>query len=155
MKAGIIINSLNYYQQPLYLFKSLNELAIKRPDIDAYVFRENPGIFPTSTSFAIMSVKEAWSFDGPIISTDLQSTTKLINCPCPTKKYFYVWDLEWIYNKDSQFKDFYDIYQHNDINLIARSKSHYDVIKNAWKEPVGIMENFEHERLIEFLVDGR
>lgn len=149
--VGIIINSFFNHQLPEKLFSSLNKLADSNPEIDPIVFRQNTSIFPSFPRFAIMNLRECWGFKAPVISTDMSTTEYLLSFPGPTKKLFYVWNLEWIFQSNLQIETVEKIYLADDINLIARNQIHYNILKNNFKEPIGILEDFNHEQLLQFI----
>ena len=90
--------------------------------------------------FCMLLEKECWGYDGITIATDLETAETLINCPCPIKKFFYVWNLEWLYNTH-HYRVLQNIYQ-SDLELIARNKDHAKLLKQYWKEPSYTMDNF-------------
>ena len=84
------------------------------------------------------------------MATNINTPQMLVKMPRPTKKYFYVWDLDWVYLYQSPpYNVLQSVYQNDDIELIARSERHYDVIARMWKPPQCIMESFDHEKLME------
>lgn len=151
VKAGILIDTISF-QKGYFLIKNLNKLCLDTPKLDIIVFRTNYSILPTAPHFAIMQEKEAWDFDGKIIAADFISAKKLINCPGPIKKYFYIYDLEWLNMVDFNYTDMVNIYQNDRLDLIARSESHAKIISNNWKNPVQIMADWQYNVLKELLL---
>ena len=151
MKVGIMVDSLGMSQQSYSIIRELNKINSIDDYVDIIVFYHKYDQTPMSPHFAMMQEQEVWGFDGTVISTSLLSTEKLIRCPCPKKKLFYVWDLEWVYNPYLRYQYSKEIYQSEEIELIARSKSHANIIEACWKKPVAILEDFNHEQLISIL----
>ena len=146
-RGGIIVDSLGMSQLSYELTSSLNKLITLDEYWDIIVFYRNYDKYMISPLFGMMQETEAWGFDAPIISTDLTTTKILLNALRPTKKFFYIWNLEWK-NGLYDIEELYNVYCHKDINLIARNQSHFDLIKECWKEPVAIIEDFNHEQII-------
>ena len=144
-KLGILIESLHACQQSISLIINCNKLSNDK-NIDVIGFYEIYGQFPAAPHFSVMQNRNIWEFDGPIIATDIDSAYTLINCPRISKKYLYIWNLEWIFHP-ANFYYYNDIYNHKDIELIARSKYHEKIIRKIWKKPKFIMENFDNEIL--------
>jgi len=148
MKAGIMVDALSMSQQSFNIIKELNKLSKIDRYIDVILFYHRYDRYPVTPYFAMLQEQEVWGFDGPIIATNILSVERLIKCPSPKDKYFYIWDLEWIYNPYFKYKYLRSIYQNESIKLIARSESHLNIIEKCWKKPVGILEDFNHEQLI-------
>ena len=106
------------------------------------------------TNFAVMDTTEIWGFNGVLISTCVSTTAEIIKSVNPSKKYFYVWDLEWYRSHLAGFqqrRDYISTVQafiHPSVNLIARSQSHALAIKNYCNRDVcGIVEDFNIEQI--------
>lgn len=151
MKLGVAASSIFRFQLTNSIFNSLNQLSAEDINFDCYLFREQMSPFPMPPNFAIMSLVDMWGFDGTVIATDIPTVDRLISCPCPKKKLFYVWNLEWIFQSNPRISNLEKYYLNDDIKLIARSQSHFDVISSVWKTPIGILEDFNYEQLRQFI----
>lgn len=146
-RGGIIVDSLGMSQMSYELTRSLNKIPSLKQYWDIIVFYRSYDKYLLPPLFGMMQEIEAWGFDGPVMSTSLITTKTLLNALRPRKKYFYVWNLEW--KIDSyDIEELHSIYCNPDIELIARNKYHFDLIKETWKEPAGIIEDFNHEQII-------
>lgn len=123
-----------------------NKFIEDNRDVNITIFYEDYDKIPIKPEFSIMQNRYAWGFDGTLISTDLHTTETLQHLVGPKKKYFYLWNLEWLYS-DNMFNSYSLLYQDDDIDLIVRSQLHYDIVKNQWKEPCIIMEDFDNDIL--------
>ena len=93
-----------------------------------------------------MSLNEIWNFNGVLVSTNINTTLALKKCFAPSKKIFYVWDLEWTRPHGHDF--LYNIKAFKNINLIARSDEQAEAIKNYCNIDVsGIVEDFNLQEL--------
>lgn len=151
-RAGILVECINLSQLGICLTTALNEIEQKNI-LDVIVFNYRWERLPLVARFCMMQPFEAWGFDAPIMATNLKTAMLLLKCPLPTKKFFYVWDLEWLYQKSEQYKFYQSIYQNPDLELIARSESHANLITKCWKKPLFIMENFDHAKLTELFTN--
>ena len=70
-----------------------------------------------------------------------------------TKKFFYIWDLEWTRGRTrTDFTKNLSSYRNENINLIARSKDHALAIQNYCNRKVPyIMEDFDINTLREII----
>lgn len=143
IKSGILVNKLDMSQLGYSMTVSVNELLNENNDLDVLVFYETWGKAPTQTQFCMMMERECWGLQGNLISTDIRTTERMIRCPGPRKKYFYVWNLEWVFMDGLSFEYLSSVYCHPSIELIARSQSHAKILTETWKKPAYVMENFD------------
>ena len=151
MKAGILVNRIDGSQLGFNITSCINHISENMINVDIIVFTKEPSIPPTTPLFAIMPDTEIWGFNSPVISTDLETTSSLINMVGPTKKYFYVWDLEWMRLESFMHKELSKIYNHEDIELISRSKRHQLITGECWRYPSHIMNDFSHKDLMRII----
>lgn len=150
MRAGIVVDSLGVSQMSTQLTSQLNRADELETFWDVILFYHEYDRIISPPLFAMMQSEELWGFDAPVIATSIHTADRLIKSPRPTKKLFYVWDLEWMY-RSHDIDDISAIYCHPELSLIARSQSHYDILKQSWREPVGIIEDFKYEDIINTL----
>ncbi len=125
MKFAYLVNNLLPSQLNFLLIKTLNQEVIK-----------NRFIAPT------MHISNAYAYNGTIMATTLSTAEKLIIFPSPAKKYFLVWDLEWLRIKQRNFRFLSSIYSNPDLILVARSEDHKQVIENCWNVKTLLFSNF-------------
>ena len=147
-----MVDSLGMSQMSYSLTLEINKMGSLNRYVDTIVFYNKYDRIINPPHFAMLQEQQAWGFDGPVISTDLATTKRLINCPRPKKKYFYIWTLEWLYGQN-QYDLLSYIYLHPEIELVARNKHHHRIIEKCWKKPVTIIEEFNHEEIIKMVED--
>lgn len=151
MQLNFLVNDMSASQLSFYLIKEINRLTeqLETSHIDCIVFYENMAQLPIAPNFAIMQIAEAWAQSEPVVATSLSTAAKLIDFPATHQKFFYVWDLEWLRGQRKVYNWYEPIYTNKKLSLIARSKEHADLIRNAYNRDVcGIVENFKIEDLI-------
>ena len=151
IKACIMLKKLDISQMGFYLCRSVNQILADTYNIDISIYYQNWGKPPIPPRFTMLMEREVFGLQGTVISTDIRTTQHLIRCPGPTKKFFYVWNLEWLAAQTINYMSLYDIYCNDKIELIARSKSHFDLLSKIWKEPKYIMEDFDKNTLLEII----
>jgi hypothetical protein len=93
-----------------------------------------------------MQMAEAWGFDGVLLATTLSTAEKILRCPSAKKRFFYVWDLEWLRPSRKEYRAFQAIYGDPRMELIARCPDHAAAIEAAWnRRPVVVADNFGPE----------
>ena len=154
MNFGVLLNNIGANQLAYRVIQGLNELGNQRPDVDPIVYYENMQRSCLPTNFAVMQIAEAWGQHGTMMSTSLSTAHKLIGFPSE-RKIFYVWDLEWLRgHKERHYKLSADIYTHPDLELMARSQDHKNVIENAFnKEVKHIVPDFDIAKLLQALAN--
>lgn len=147
MNLGFIVEKLGTSQLSFCLVRNANKI-LENPNNNVTGFKLDYDFFIEYPKFSILEAVNAWTFRGILVSTNIRTTAILNSCILASKKYFYVWDLEWIYKKDIVYSELVKIYQNPTIELIARTDSHAKIIEKCWKKPKIIMENFNYEQLL-------
>ena len=151
MKAGILVNKIDGSQLGFSITNCINHISENMVNVDIVVFTQEPSAPPLTPLFAVMPETEVWGFDAPVISTSLETASTLINATGPSKKYFYVWDLEWMRLDRYMHKELSKIYNNKKIELIARSKRHQLITGQCWRYPSHIMNDFNHKDLMRII----
>ncbi len=147
---GIMVTSINISQSSYFMIYQLNQLLSERFDICPIIFYQEYGLFPLRPQFSMLQDIEAWSFDGPLISTNITTSQTMLNCPRTSKRFFYIWDLEWLYTNQT-FSFLSNIYQNPNLQLIAKNKKEAEIITQCWKRPVSIIEDFNYQQIVGLL----
>ena len=150
ISLGVMTYALDSSQLGVSITKSLNKM-VEDPYIDPIVFYREYHQQVVTPMFATMQDIEMWDFAHPVISTNLDTTRRLIKSPSPTKKFFYVNNLEWLYMPHINYDELVDIYTSDKVELIARSKTHFELLESCWKKPVAIIEDFEAKDILELV----
>ena len=145
-KLAILLPKIDQSQLSLLMVKNINKLSELNPDISPVVFHNDWGFVGLVPLFCMLQIREIWGFDGVAISTNLDTTQRLLATPTTSKKFFYVWDLEWL-TLQINYKALANIYLNPEIELIARSQSHANIISKVWRAPAHVLEDFNHEQL--------
>lgn len=148
MKLGILVDNLRAVQKNYYMIQSLNNF-ISNSEHDAIVFYQEPMIPCAPIRFSVIQMIEAYSFDGAVIATSISLAQKLLNFPGPSRKIFYVWDLEWMENMYYHHQ-LSELFRHPDIQIITRSSSYAKKISDCWNIDLPeVVEDFNIEELVD------
>jgi len=146
LKLGISVDVLDTSQLTFSVCNFVSTILSNALEyLDVVVFYNvlsSPKVVPPC---AIMAQKECWGFSGTVIATNMHTAKSLIFSLKPTKKYLYIWDLEWTI-LNASFQNYSNVYQHPDLNLIVRSKDHFNIVEKLWKKPSLILEEFNAEQ---------
>ena len=149
MKLGIALSTLGPNQLAYYFIQRANLLLSQAKDLDIIGFYERPSAPALPTFFATMLVGEAYNYDGILVATDVSTAGKVANAISARKKFFYVWDLEWLRTNPKSYTFFRDVYCDPRYELLARSASHARALEEAWNRPVRVLENLDLQALLE------
>lgn len=146
-KLGFMIPNLGANQLAFYFIKKTNLLLSGKTDYDIIAFYENLHRNVCQPHFSVMQLGEAYNYAAPVVATNVVLADQLIRMPSPTKKIFYVWDLDWHRGNYRNYEFFARIYRHPELTLVARSEYHKIAIENAWNTPVSaVIEDCDMEK---------
>lgn len=131
-KLGFLINSIG----PSELAVNIMQRSLELEDLSVYLFWINLDRACLSNLNMNAHYSEAYCFDGPIIATCFESAAKLINLPTPNPKFFFINDLEWIYQPQKQYEQFESIYRNPELTLLTRCEDHKNIVEKAWNVKV-------------------
>jgi len=146
----VLVNDLRPSTMSYSLIDLGNKIARDHIDIDFYVFNQDWQNPPHTISFPLLQQKNIWGFHGTLISTNLDTTQKLLVMPNTAKKLFYVWNI-FEYQSLPNAKHVYDIYQHPDLTLIGRSVEYSSILQNNFNQTVQTLEDFNYGGLLEII----
>jgi hypothetical protein len=96
---------------------------------------------PVKTS--VLQKAHAFNFDGTLIAHDLALVQQLKNMVYAKKRYIYLYDLDWMRIENLHFAHLKTTLLNDDIDIIARSDSHYKLISHLFKKPKHIMKYWD------------
>lgn len=150
-QIGFIVDDVSASQLSFNLIKNINEYSKDSHD-DFVVFFENSTSAILNPNFSLMSSNEIWSFEGSLFATNMFTAASLQKCFAPTKKFFYVWDLEWTRRHGKDFEFAIQTFSDPSIELIARSNDHAKAIENYCNRKVkNIVSDFNIEKLVRII----
>jgi len=148
MNIAAIVKNLGPSQCNFFLTKEFNKLSEKSEN-SCTVFVNDPTVPVLDPSFSCPVVAFLPHFKGACISTDIYTTQQMLKNSSITNKFFYVWDMEWII-KRMDYNSTVDLMRNESLKIIARSKSHAEVISNFCNKQVcGVVDNWESSKLLE------
>jgi hypothetical protein len=147
-KLGVIVDQLVVNQSNHFLIKNLNWLS-QNKNIDCCIFYNELNNMVLPITFGCFHINEIYDYHGIVISTTLTSTKRLLSCPGPTKKYFYIWTLDWMKLPKFDFDHISEMYLSDEVDLIVRSNRYSNVLEHCFKKPKFIIDNWNAVQLAE------
>jgi hypothetical protein len=147
IKLAAIVNGLGPSQKCFYLIKEFNKAATSK-DMSISAFYEKPMLPVIKPHFSCRNISFLSGYDGIAIATSLLAADTLLKSHNSSKKYLYLWDIEWL-TTPVNFAVACNILLDDRLNLIARSESHATVINHFCnKQLSGIVDNWNINELL-------
>ena len=155
MNIGVIVEDLGMSQLSYSVINNINSACEHNSENDYVIFYENMSNPILPANCAIMNSSELWSFEGVVIATTASSAMFALDAVNKTKKFFYIWDLEWTRGRNRpDFIKNLRPYRNENITLIARSDEHVKAIQNYCNRKVPyVMKDFDIDKLQEIIKD--
>jgi hypothetical protein len=154
-KLGIMVKDLGPSQLNYNIISQANAIVGSRSDTDVIVFYDVIQRPCMTVNFAVMQMVEAYSFDGPVVATTFKGAAKLLSFPGPSKKAFFVNDLEWTrpwaVGATPSFRELRSVYAAPALLLISRGPDHKKLIEDAWDVPVHAIDDFDLKQILELM----
>lgn len=148
-KLGLALPDFGANQLAYSATINTNRFLENHYDVDIIGFYESLIKYGVSPNFACMQAVELWGYDGAVVASSLNMAQDILHIPTLQKKYFYIWDLEWVHLPDKDYSKLKSIYCNPELTLITRNEDYAQVIKKLWNRPVEhIVEDFNIEKLV-------
>jgi hypothetical protein len=98
-------------------------------------------------SVPLLHLSHAKFFCGNLVLFDLASVLLTQSFTNIHKRFLYVKDAPWITSPQTKYTEWLKLYSSNNLEIIVQDIHLYDIYSIAWKQPIGISENFNYEEL--------
>lgn len=144
-----LVTDLRLNQNSYCMIKQFNQMSSN--NINPCCFYQNLSIPPIDLNFVLLNSYYLPYWNGHVFATDFQTADLLLNIKGPCKKYFYIFDLEWLrYGLD--FKDTTSILTNIELTLVARNWDHAMMIKNYCNiAPKFLLNDWNADQLLEIV----
>ena len=147
-KIACLIENLGASQYSHSLIKNFNELSKNN---DVYFFSKVPPMITSNICFSVMNIYNMNNFHGNIFATNIEDASILKKLTSKSKKFLYLWDIEWIRQPQDFYKNI-EVLKSKDINLVVRSESHALIVENYVNKQVDyILEDWNHEQILKIV----
>jgi hypothetical protein len=152
MRVGFLLEDFGVSQMAYEFIHNTNTYLKNHIGTDIIGFFENPVAPILQPNFALMNVNQAWYYDSYLVATSLSSLEKILKFPRVTRRYFYIYDLEWTRINPKTWEWLSNFYQNPKIQIITRGKSYTETVESCWNQPVrATIENFNIEQFLEVM----
>ena len=145
---GILKTEIKNIDRDYFAIDNLNKLTYTTTNNALFCNEVHPK-FPLYINTNMLQRVSAHSFSGILITDELNLAQDLINITYAKKKFLYLYILEWMYIQNPQFSFFKSALLNENIELIARTQKHFQIIQKLFKTPKYIMSEWDYKTLIE------
>jgi len=150
INIAAVIEHLGPSQKSFYLIKEFNR-ALNYQEICVSAFFEKSTVPVVPTMFSCKNVSFISGYHHNAISTTLGEADILLKSSNNSRKFLYLWDLEWLYTP-KKYSDVCKILLDDRLSILARSESHANLIENFCnKKVIGVIDNWNLNQIIDIL----
>ena len=144
---GILKSTVHDTDNNLFMIESLNQLM--HTSTSACLFCDHHDVKKSSQIRTSVFPKiQVLYFNDILITDDLAQAQSLLNIPNARKRFIYLYHLEWPYIQNRQLHHIASVLLNDNIELIARSESHSQLITQLFKKPKYIMPEWDYKTLM-------
>lgn len=147
---GFLLPKLDNQEKTSLIVREIS-LYIRHHRKDHVVIFSSDNQIIDNYNVPILHLNESKFFFGSLFLMDLPSVILSNSYPNITNRYFYVTSIPWEKNPNFLYKEWFGVYGSNNLNIITSNEDIYNIYAVCWKQPIKIMEKFDHERLSEII----
>jgi hypothetical protein len=98
----------------------------------------------------ILHISQAKFLNGNLILFDIPSLILSNNFIGKLKRFYYAYETPWTQHS-MPFKYWSQLFDSDNLNIIAKNQYLYDIYDICWKKPIGISEDFSYETIKDLL----
>jgi len=84
-----------------------------------------------------MHLANSWGQEGTCVATNAYLADKLLNTPGPSRRLFYLWDLEWLRgHRVKSYESYLGVYTNPELEIVCRSETHREIFENNFNRKV-------------------
>ena len=145
---GILKTSLQNTDKDFFAIRSLNQLM--QTSTNACLFCDYiDNDFKLQVDTNVLQRANMFKFNGILITDNLARSQDFVHSTYAKKRFLYLYHLEWPYINNLEYAHIQRIILNDNIELIARTKSHAELIESLFKKPKYVMPEWDYKTLIE------
>jgi len=117
---------------------------------DVILFCENKSKPLLNYNLSTFSIDDSFYFiNSPLVATNIKTANSILTNGSNSKKYLYLYDLEWYKKINSLSYDYFEsIYRNSKIDIIVENEEYAKLFYKCWnREPCSIIPNFDLNKL--------
>lgn len=133
------------------ILKSIEDISINNPYSQICVFN-SLNQRTDNIKVPILHLNQSKFFYGNLFLFDIQSAIISKSFPNIHKRYYYATDIPWEKNTSGDYREWKEIFDQKNIEIVAQNQHIHDIYEICWKKPILIAEDFTYENLKKILV---
>lgn len=151
IRIGILLPHLGPTQMAYEIITALNITLMNKINFDFTLFVEEILMPCTKPLCAIMNIAEIHAYHGNLITTTIQNTMFTLGAVAIQRRFFYLWDLEWLRLGRQNYLQNMSVYRNSNIQLITRSQSHADQLNEYCGNTSVVIPNYQFYQLFSYI----
>jgi hypothetical protein len=104
-----------------------------------------------SIDLPVLHLSQAQFFKGTLFLFDMPSIILTNNFKTLNKRILCSNSTPWTKGPNTHYKEWKSLFGNESLQILSGSQEHYDVMSICWKQPIGIMENFDYENIKQYI----
>jgi hypothetical protein len=146
---GIVCVKLENTSTSNAILKTAKTLIDNNPYSQICVFNSYSEVVDNH-SVPLLHLSQAKFFKGNLIVFDIPSLILSKNFISVSNRFYYAHETPWTQYSMS-FRYWLEIFDNDNLNIIAKNQYLYDIYDICWKKPIGISEDFSYETIKDLL----
>jgi hypothetical protein len=146
---GIICIRLENTNTSDSILKTAKSLIDNNPYAQVCVFNSYSDVVQNH-SVPLLHISQAKFFNGNLIIFDIPSLILSKNFINVSNRFYYAHETPWT-EHTMPFKYWSELFDADNLNIIAKNSYLYDIYDICWKKPIGISEDFSYETIKDLL----
>ena len=147
---GFVLPKLSNHVFFTDLFKTIHEFIEENPFDQIVIFNSFSEI-TQPLNIPIFHLSHAQFFTGDLFLFDIISVILTKSFPRANNRYIYAQDAPWKSHRGVAYSEWLDMYDQDNLEIIAKNKDLYDLYHKCWKKPKGISESFKYEEIAQII----
>ena len=147
---GFVLPKLSNHVFFTDLFQTIHEFIEENPFDQIVIFNSFSEI-TQPLNIPIFHLSHAQFFTGDLFLFDIISVILTKSFPRANNRYIYAQDAPWKSHRGVAYSEWLDMYDQDNLEIIAKNKDLYDLYHKCWKKPKGISESFKYEEIAQII----
>jgi len=153
-KIGIILDNLGPSAAAYLLIRSINEYLLDHDGVSPVLFYHNLTPLCLNVNCSVCTLFEAFSFNGILVSSNLNNASRSLEYIGATSRYFMPIDLEYTKNNQAGYEQLSQIYCNKKLPIIARSENFKSIFELTFgSNVIGVVNDFNFGELVKVILD--
>jgi hypothetical protein len=128
------------------VIKNIETIASHKPYDQVCIFNSSNDRIQTHT-VPVLHLNQSKFFFGNLFLFDIKSAIITQSYPNIYKRYLYVTNVPWEQNLVGDYKEWKNVFDVDNLEIIAQNQHLADIYEICWKKPILVAEDFTYEQI--------